>query len=105
MAIRWEVYLSRRKVNLPVWLKVNKVSSYNDVVSVCRLKGVIPPTKEVYSELITPLLNVDPPAQPTADAPAKKVKASSKKPTKGSSKAPTPAKRKNSTRKSKSGDK
>lgn len=87
MAISWNLYLSRRKVNLTLWVKVNDVKSYDDMQRVCTSKGVRAPSEDVYNNTIKPLLE-------TAEADNRKAPAK-----KGTDKsAPSkPAKKKNTT--------
>ena len=70
MAISWESYLSRRRIKLDPWLKVNNVRSYDDLVRTCAIKGVVPPSKDIFSTSVEPLLQskASTPVQTTTSA-------------------------------------
>ena len=104
MAISWEFYLSRRKVNLNLWLKTNSIRSYDDVVRTCAAKGVIPPGKDVYDSLIEPLLVTKASSNTQKPVSAKKTKASASKTTEAKGGSSSSVRKKPSPKK-KTGDK
>ena len=44
--ITWEQYVNRRKVVVDRWLSANNIATYEQLVNVCRGRGVQPPSRE-----------------------------------------------------------
>jgi hypothetical protein len=104
MAISWELYLSRRKIKLGLWIKTNNIRTYDDVLRACATKGVTPPNKDVYDSSIEPLLPAKVSSSAQKSVTAKKPKAVVSRPVKTKSPSSSNTRKKPAPKK-KSGDK
>jgi hypothetical protein len=45
--MKWHVFAGRRRLDVPMWLKAQKIRSYNDLVEWCKPANVEAPPKDV----------------------------------------------------------
>ncbi len=44
--LEWNVFVARRKLNIPVWLKRHNINSYEELVKKCNNSNIEPPPKD-----------------------------------------------------------